>query len=105
VYGGYRVLISLRTLHVVNYLEVASGPVNRWNVIIEAPATHQRKREATLKFVHLQHHPRTRLPGKKMPKRKQKRIVNRVGFEPTQISLLAPEASALDRSADVMLVD
>lgn len=25
--------------------------------------------------------------------------MNRVGFEPTQISLLAPEASALDRSA------
>ena len=26
-------------------------------------------------------------------------LLNRVGFEPTQISLLAPEASALDRSA------
>jgi hypothetical protein len=26
-------------------------------------------------------------------------MVTRVGFEPTQITLLAPEASALDRSA------
>jgi hypothetical protein len=30
---------------------------------------------------------------------KKKRMVTRVGFEPTQITLLAPEASALDRSA------
>jgi hypothetical protein len=28
-----------------------------------------------------------------------KKMMMRVGFEPTQISLLAPEASALDRSA------
>ena len=33
------------------------------------------------------------------PKNDAKKMLTRVGFEPTQISLLAPEASALDRSA------
>lgn len=32
-------------------------------------------------------------------KKKTKRMVTRVGFEPTRVSTLAPEASALDRSA------
>jgi hypothetical protein len=32
-------------------------------------------------------------------KERKKKILNRVGFEPTSISTLAPEASALDRSA------
>jgi hypothetical protein len=31
--------------------------------------------------------------------KKEEKMVTRVGFEPTQITLLAPEASALDRSA------
>jgi hypothetical protein len=38
-------------------------------------------------------------PQKDQQLHSKKEILTRVGFEPTQITLLAPEASALDRSA------